>query len=44
MYRCAGCGLAVLVLSGEVIKACPCVAPVTAEIKGKASGSGGIKR
>lgn len=42
-YRCAGCGLAVAVVDGEVIRACKCDAPVTASMEAHAKGSGGLK-
>lgn len=44
MYTCFACGLSVLVSGQVVIRACGCNAPILAHVKGKASGSGGIKR
>lgn len=44
MYSCKKCGLGVIVVSGKIIKACKCVAPVVADMSAKAEGKGGVKQ
>ncbi len=43
MYRCGGCGLAVVVADGDLIRACSCDAPVVAEMSSTLAGAGGVK-
>lgn len=43
VYRCAGCGTAVIVLPDEEpIRGCACDAPIVAEASASCSGSGGF--
>jgi len=41
-YKCSKCELAVIVTGEEMIKACTCDAPVTAEMSATAKGTGGV--
>lgn len=42
-YKCAQCGLAVIVLAGEEpIKACTCEAAIIAEMEAEATAKGGL--
>lgn len=44
MYRCAECGMAVIILEGhDPIKACTCSAPILAEASVTLVGKGGVK-
>jgi DNA-directed RNA polymerase subunit RPC12/RpoP len=42
MYKCSECGKEVIVLEGEVIKACECEAPIIAEAEASMNGAGGL--
>jgi hypothetical protein len=42
MYSCQKCELKVIVLDGQVIKACKCEAPIAAELKVDLKGIGGL--
>lgn len=40
MYKCSGCGLAVIVIGENKIKACKCDAPIIAAMSVKLIGEG----
>ena len=40
LYTCAACALAVLVVNGQVIKACTCDAPIAANMTATVRGRG----
>lgn len=44
MYRCAQCGMAVIVLDGEIIRACHCNAAVVADATATMHGQGGVMK
>lgn len=44
MYRCASCGLAVIVTrDGKVIRACTCGGAIVAEMRVEMRGRGGVR-
>ena len=43
MYRCAQCGLAVIVTDGAVVRGCSCEAAVVADMSSTLAGAGGVK-
>lgn len=43
MNICSKCGMAVIIFQGNVYKACPCDAPIYADMKAAAYGKGGAK-
>ena len=42
MYYCKKCKLAVIVIKGDVIKACNCKAPIIGTLKASMTGKGGM--
>lgn len=42
MYACAKCGKAAVSIKGEIVKACRCDGPVTANLEAKMTGYGGL--
>ena len=42
-YSCSTCGLAVIVMSSVVVRACRCGSPIVANISATAKGHGGAK-
>ncbi len=42
-YSCAGCGLAVIVLDGQTVRACTCDAAIVADMSVTLAGRGGVK-
>lgn len=43
MYKCANCGIAVIVIEGKIIKVCNCNSGVIAELSATATGKSTVK-
>lgn len=43
LYYCAACKLSVVVIDGQVIRACKCAAPVVGSMSAAMQGTGSVK-
>lgn len=41
-YVCGVCGVATMVVQGEIVRKCDCVGPIVAELRSELHGEGGV--